>query len=65
MIFNELSKRNLDKVILKEIDNADKYISTVKLGEEYYSLKWIVEINRSDYWNSVQGRQDKSFRRNS
>lgn len=61
MIFNELSKRNLDKLILKEIDNADKYLSTVKLGEEYYSLKWIVEINRSDYWNSVQGRQDKSF----
>ncbi|MBK6505540.1 MAG: hypothetical protein IPG02_07700 [Ignavibacteria bacterium] len=61
MMFNELSKRNLDKQVLKEIEKADKYLNTVKLGEEYFSLKWIVEINRADYWNSVLGRQDKSF----
>jgi hypothetical protein len=61
MMFNELSKRHLDKQVLKEIEKADKYLNTVKLGEEYFSLKWIVEINRADYWNSVLGRQDKSF----
>jgi len=61
LLFNELSKRNLDKLIIKEIEKADKYISTVKLGEEYFSFKWTVELNRADYWNSVLGRQDKSF----
>lgn len=61
MMFNELSKRNLDKLILKEIEKADKYISTINIGEEFFSLKLTTEIYRADYWNSVQGRQDKSF----
>ncbi|HMS35106.1 MAG TPA: hypothetical protein PKC91_13575 [Ignavibacteria bacterium] len=61
LVFEELSKRNLDKQIFKEIERTDKYISNIKLGEEYFSLKWIIENNKADYWNSVQGRQDKTF----
>lgn len=61
LMFEELSKRNLDKHIFKEIENAEKYAGTLKYGIEYFNTKWILENNKAGYWNSVQGRQDKSY----
>lgn len=61
IMFNELSKRNLDKQIFNEIGKTDKYVNNMKFGEEFFSLKWILENSKADFWNSVQGRQDKSF----
>lgn len=61
LMFDELSKRNLDKHIFKEIESAEKYTGTLKYGIDYFNTKWILESNKAGYWNSVQGRQDKSY----
>lgn len=61
LMIDELSKRNLDKHIFKEIESAEKYVSGLKYGIDYFNTKWIVENNKAGYWNSVQGRQDKSY----
>ncbi len=61
MMFDELSKRNLDKHIFKEIESAERYVSTLKYGLDYFNTKWILENNKAGYWYSVQGRQDKSY----
>jgi len=61
MMFDELSKRNLDKQIFKEIESAEKYVSSLKYGIDYFNTKWILEINKAGYWHLVQGRQDKSY----
>ena len=60
LMFDELSKRNLDKHIFKEIESAEKYAGALKYGIEYFNTKWILENNKAGYWNQVQGRQDKS-----
>ncbi len=60
LMFDELSKRNLDKHIFKEIESAEKYADALKYGIEYFNAKWMLESNKAGYWNSVQGRQDKS-----
>ncbi len=61
LIFDELSKRNLDKQMLKEIETADKNLPDVRFGKDYFYSKWIIENNKADYWTSLRGRQDKSF----
>lgn len=61
LMFDELSGRNLDKQIIKEIEKANKHINSVKLGKNYFSFKWIVENSKAEYWNLLQGRQDKSL----
>lgn len=61
MMFDVLSEKNLGKQIIKEIEKADGLIGDMKFGEEYFSLKWIIENSKTGYWNSVQGRQDKTL----
>lgn len=61
LLFDELSKRHLDKQVFKEIELADKYSSTIKLGKDYFYNKWIIENNKVEYWSNLQGRLDKSF----
>ncbi|HMS34880.1 MAG TPA: hypothetical protein PKC91_12425 [Ignavibacteria bacterium] len=61
LMFDELSKRNLDKHIFKETESAEKYVSSLKYGIDYFNTKWVLENNKAGYWNSVQGRQDKSY----
>jgi len=59
LIFDELSKRHLDKEIFKEIEKTDKYISNLKFGQEYFYLKFIAENSRAEYWRAIQGRRHK------
>ncbi|MEO8664421.1 MAG: hypothetical protein ABI462_02900 [Ignavibacteria bacterium] len=61
MMYDELTKRNLEKHVIKEIETAEKDLSTAKFGKEYFSAKWNLENNKADYWNQAQGRQDKSY----
>lgn len=61
LVFDELSKRNLDKQMLKEIETADKNLPDVRFGKDYFYSKWIIENNKADYWTSLKGRLDKSF----
>jgi len=61
ILFDELSKRNLDKQSLKQIEDAEKNINPVKYGKDFFYTKWLVENNKAAYWNSIKGRQDKTF----
>ncbi len=61
ILFEELLKRKLDKQNLKEIESAEKFIGAEGSGPEYFNAKRTLEDNKSDYWNTIKGRQDKTF----
>lgn len=60
ILIDELSKRQLDKQVLREIDRTEKQISSVKLGKEYFHLNFNVEVSKVEYWNIIKGRPDKN-----
>ncbi|MEO8446736.1 MAG: hypothetical protein ABI528_04530 [bacterium] len=61
LLFDELSKRNLEKLSLRQVEDAEKNFSTTKFGKDFFYSKWMVENNKAAYWNSIKGRQDKTF----
>jgi len=61
LMFDELLKRNLDREIFSQIQKTEKYLSGLKYGREYFSIKYTAENNKCEYWNLAQGRQDKSL----
>lgn len=61
MMFDELSKRNLERQLSNEIKKTDKYTGSLKFGREYFSFKYNLENSKAEYWNIIQGRQDKSL----
>lgn len=61
IMFDELSKRNLEKHSYKEIEEADKNLRNAKFGKDYFYNKWNIENNKVSYWNAIQGRQDKTL----
>jgi len=60
MLVDELSRRQLDKQIFKEIEKSSKQTNSVKLGKEYFYLKFNTEISKVEYWNIIKGRPDKN-----
>lgn len=61
ILFDELSKRNLNKHVLKEIERMDKLNDSVGFGKEHFHNKLILEDSKVEYWSSLMGRQDKSL----
>lgn len=61
MTFDELLKRNLDKQNLKEINMFEKNLESEKMGPGYFYALRIMEDNKSEYWHTVMGRQDRSY----
>lgn len=61
LLFEELFKRKLDKQNLKEIEGAEKFLNAEKLGPEFFSARRILEDSKSEYWNTIKGRQDRAF----
>ena len=65
IMFDELSKRNLDKQIINEIGKTDKYVNNMKFGEEYFSLKWVLENNKANFWGDrIKALKELSKARN-
>ncbi|MEO8514428.1 MAG: hypothetical protein ABI543_12780 [Ignavibacteria bacterium] len=61
ILFNELLKRKLDKQNLKEIEAAEKFMDAEKTGPEYFYASWTIEESKTEYWNTIKGRQDKAL----
>jgi hypothetical protein len=61
ILFDELDRRKLDKLCLKEIQEAEKILKSINLGAEYFNSKRIIEDHQVKYWNSIKGRPDKGF----
>ncbi len=60
ILIDELSQRKLDKQIFKAIETTGKQINSMKLGKEYFYLKFNSEISKVEYWNIIRGRPDKN-----
>lgn len=61
ILFDELDRRKLDKLCLKEIREAEKFFSSLNLGAEYFNSRRVIEDHKIKYLNSIKGRPDKSF----
>lgn len=61
ILFEELLKRKLDKQNLREIEGAEKLLNEERSGPGYFNSKRTLEDNKSEYWNTIKGRQDKAY----
>ncbi len=61
LTFDQLLKRRLDNLSLKEIEDIEKQVELSKLGPDYFDTKRIIEDNKAEYWTTIKGRQEKGF----
>lgn len=61
ILFKEMGNRNLNRQCLKEMDNMEKYISSINISKEYFYYKYLLENHKTDYWNSMKGETHKGY----